>query len=44
MLSAVSALLFSGTNTIVGHPMDTIKTKMQAQTKYIEGRGMISTI
>lgn len=30
MLTGFSSILYGGTNTIVGHPMDTIKTKMQA--------------
>jgi solute carrier family 25 carnitine/acylcarnitine transporter 20/29 len=28
--STITGILYGGTNTIVGHPFDTIKTKMQA--------------
>lgn len=34
-LSAFTGGLFGMTNTIVGHPLDTIKTKMIAQTKHM---------
>ena len=30
--ASMCGFLFGGTNTVVGHPFDTIKTKMQAQT------------
>lgn len=36
LLAAFSGILYGFTNTVVGHPLDTIKTKMQAQHKYIE--------
>lgn len=32
--SLVTGFLYGATNTIVGHPFDTIKTKMQAQTDF----------
>lgn len=35
MLSAFTGCLFGATNTIVGHPFDTIKTKMQAQSQHM---------
>ena len=45
VLSAFSACLFGGTNIIVGHPMDLIKTKMQAQSDMLEGHAtLMSTI
>ena len=36
MLAAFSGVLYGSSNTLVGHPMDTIKTKMQAQHEYVE--------
>ena len=30
MISCITGGLFGATNTIVGHPFDTVKTKMQA--------------
>lgn len=30
LFSTICGFLYGGTNTIVGHPFDTIKTKMQA--------------
>ena len=35
LLSALTGILFGATNTLVGHPFDTIKTKMQAQRQYM---------
>ena len=35
MLSCFTGGLFGATNTIVGHPFDTVKTKMQAQSHYM---------
>lgn len=32
----ITGCAFGGTNTIVGHPFDTIKTKMQVQAGYKE--------
>ena len=31
--------IYGGTNTLVGHPFDTIKTKMQAQTEHMSASG-----
>ena len=31
ILGATCGMLFGGTNTIVGHPLDTVKTKMHSQ-------------
>jgi len=45
LLTAFSSCLFGATNTVVGHPMDLIKTKMQAQSDMLEGHsGLVSTI
>ena len=35
-ITMISGCAFGGTNTIVGHPFDTIKTKMQVQAGYKE--------
>ena len=45
MLSAFTGCIFGATNTIVGHPFDTIKTKMQAQSQHMGVRvGYVDTI
>jgi len=33
--AALTGFLFGGTNTLVGHPFDTVKTKMQTQTEHM---------
>ena len=33
--AAICGVLYGGTNTIVGHPFDTIKTKMQTQSEHM---------
>jgi hypothetical protein len=30
LCSMISGIFFGGVNTIVGHPLDTVKTKMQS--------------
>jgi len=35
LLATVGGVLYGGTNTLVGHPLDTIKTKMQAQSGHM---------
>ena len=35
LLSLFTGCIFGGTNTAVGHPFDTIKTKMQAQSQHM---------
>lgn len=35
MLSCITGGLFGATNTLVGHPFDTVKTKMQAQSQHM---------
>ena len=40
----ISGIMFGATNAIVGHPLDTIKTKMQAQTEFLNNSGPFSTL
>ena len=43
--AAVTGFLYGATNTIVGHPFDTIKTKMQTQSEHMGSKtGYIQTI
>ena len=43
-MSVVTGGLFGLTNTVVGHPLDTIKTKMQAQDQHMGKKiGLIDT-
>jgi solute carrier family 25 carnitine/acylcarnitine transporter 20/29 len=43
--SLITGFLFGATNTIVGHPFDTIKTKMQAQTEHFSSHsGYVQTV
>jgi solute carrier family 25 carnitine/acylcarnitine transporter 20/29 len=45
LLAVFTGGIFGATNTIVGHPFDTIKTKMQAQSQHMGARvGYITTI
>lgn len=45
MLTVFAGLLYGATNTLVGHPFDTIKTKMQAQSEYYKkGETYVNTI
>lgn len=41
MFTLVTGFLYGATNVIVGHPLDTIKTKMQAQTEHFMGKSTI---
>ena len=50
-ITIVTGFLYGGSNTIVGHPFDTVKTKMQAQVGHmgdkstgIKAPGYIETI
>ena len=47
-IQCLTGCLFGGSNTIVGHPFDTIKTKMQAQAGHMgskgDGHGYIDSI
>lgn len=36
-LALGSGILYGATNALVGHPMDTVKSKMQAQSGFIQG-------
>mmetsp|Transcript_21683 Transcript_21683/g.15979 ORF Transcript_21683/g.15979 Transcript_21683/m.15979 type:complete len:130 (+) Transcript_21683:57-446(+) len=43
-MSTVSGVLYGATNTLVGHPFDTIKTKMQAQIEHFKSHsGYVQT-
>jgi solute carrier family 25 carnitine/acylcarnitine transporter 20/29 len=44
MLTSITGVLYGGTNTIVGHPLDTIKTKMQAQPGFVDHGGLKESI
>ena len=37
-LTAFTGFLYGGSNTIVGHPFDTIKTKMQAEAGHMSSK------
>ena len=37
VLTGISSLLYAATNTTVGHPLDLIKTQMQAKKENVEG-------
>jgi len=40
----LSGVLYGSTSVAVGHPFDTIKTKMQAQTTYLTSGGFLQTL
>jgi solute carrier family 25 (mitochondrial carnitine/acylcarnitine transporter), member 20/29 len=46
LYSLLCGILFGATNTVVGHPFDTIKTKMQAQHDFImeQNHGYLKSI
>jgi solute carrier family 25 (mitochondrial carnitine/acylcarnitine transporter), member 20/29 len=44
LYSLITGFLFGATNSFVGHPFDTIKTKMQAQRDFIGKMGYIDSI
>ena len=45
LISAFTGCLFGLTNTVVGHPFDTVKTKMQAQSQHMGVKvGYVETI
>lgn len=44
VLTAATGFLYGFTNTMTGHPLDTIKTKMQACPHHIESEGMFHTL
>ena len=47
-IACLTGCIFGGSNTIIGHPFDTCKTKMQAQDSFMgsktDGHGYIDTI
>ena len=47
-IQCFTGMIFGGTNTVVGHPFDTIKTKMQAQTEHMSSasgnHGVVATM
>ena len=44
-IAAACGFLYGGTNTLVGHPFDTVKTKMQTQSEHMGLKtGVIDTI
>ena len=40
----VTGVLYGSTSIAVGHPFDTIKTKMQAQSGFIASGGFVSSL
>ena len=38
-IQCFTGMIFGGTNTLVGHPFDTVKTKMQAQAGMMSDTG-----
>ena len=44
LFSLFSGMLYGATSVVVGHPFDTIKTKMQAQSEYLTKAGPWSTL
>ena len=44
LYALLTGCLYGGTNTLVGHPFDTVKTKMQAQAEHLTGGGYIESI
>lgn len=44
LFTAVCGVLFGAANTIVGHPFDTIKTKMQAQNDCMARNTILSIV
>ncbi len=45
LYTAICGSLYGGTNTIVGHPFDTIKTKMQVQSEHMGlKKGVFQTV
>lgn len=44
LATSISGVAFGGTNTLVGHPLDTIKTKMQAQSDHMGKTSLLESI
>ena len=43
-ISLATGTLYGVSNTLTGHPLDTVKSKMQAQSGFLNDRGMVTTI
>eukprot|EP01061_Rhynchopus_euleeides_P039852 TRINITY_DN6835_c1_g1_i1.p1 TRINITY_DN6835_c1_g1~~TRINITY_DN6835_c1_g1_i1.p1 ORF type:complete len:281 (+),score=101.86 TRINITY_DN6835_c1_g1_i1:274-1116(+) len=43
-ISLATGTLYGVSNTLTGHPLDTVKCKMQAQSGYMADRGMVATM
>ena len=41
LCTGISGIFFGGVNTLVGHPLDTVKTKMQAQSEFTGSKNTI---
>jgi solute carrier family 25 carnitine/acylcarnitine transporter 20/29 len=44
LATTISGVMYGCTNTLVGHPLDTIKTKMQAQSEHMTKTSLIDSI
>jgi len=45
LYASICGFLYGGTNTLVGHPFDTVKTKMQTQSEHMGLKvGVIDTV
>ena len=44
LLTLISGATYGIGSIVVGHPMDTVKTKMQSQTHFIDSKGMKGVI
>ena len=44
LISLMSGATYGVTSILVGHPMDTVKTKMQAQSSYVNDKSLRITI
>lgn len=44
LLTLISGSTYGVGSIVVGHPMDTVKTKMQSQTHFVDSKGMVGVI
>lgn len=44
LYSLISGAIFGASSIVIGHPLDTVKTKMQAQVEYMDNRSLKSII
>ena len=44
LATTISGIVYGTTNTLVGHPLDTIKTKMQAQSGHMGNISLVESI